>query len=124
MSCVLRGSGFNRLSSLDCPPPVVRYEHKHSGDLVRFDIKLLVRIREPGCRVTGDRRKVPHGVGYEYLYMAVNDYSRITLPPSCPTRAAISGAERYPADQPSSAPKLTRGLIPRQVFDKYKVYIG
>ena len=35
----LRRLGLNRLRSLDPPPPVVRYEHKHPGDLLHFDIK-------------------------------------------------------------------------------------
>ena len=31
---ILRRAGMNRLRSLDPPPPVVRYEHKHPGDLI------------------------------------------------------------------------------------------
>ncbi len=37
-------AGMNRLRSLDPPPPVVRYEHKHPGNLIHFDIKRLARI--------------------------------------------------------------------------------
>jgi transposase-like protein len=37
-------AGMNRLRSLDPPPPVVRYEHKHPGNLIHFDIKHLARI--------------------------------------------------------------------------------
>ena len=33
VSRILRRAGLNRLRSLDPPPPVVRYEHKHPGDL-------------------------------------------------------------------------------------------
>jgi len=39
VSRILRRLGLNRLRSLDPPPPVVRYEHKHPGDLLHFDIK-------------------------------------------------------------------------------------
>lgn len=44
VSRILRRAGMNRLRSLDPPPPVVRYEHKHPGDLIHFDIKRLARI--------------------------------------------------------------------------------
>jgi transposase InsO family protein len=79
VSRILRRAGLNRLRSLDPPPPVQRYEHKHPGDLVHFDIKRLARIRRPGHRVTGDRRKESRGVGYEYLHVAVDDHSRIAF---------------------------------------------
>jgi len=77
ISRILRRAGLNRLRSLDPPPPVVRYEHKHPGDLVHFDIKRLARIRKPGHRVTGDRSKESRGVGWEYLHIAIDDHSRI-----------------------------------------------
>ena len=77
ISRILCRAGLNRLRSLDPPPPVVRYEHKHPGDLVHFDIKRLARIRRPGHRVTGDRRKESRGAGWEYLHVAIDDHSRI-----------------------------------------------
>ena len=43
VSRILRRAGMSRLRSLDPPPPVVRYEHKHPGDLAHFDIKRLAR---------------------------------------------------------------------------------
>jgi transposase InsO family protein len=77
VSRILRRAGLNRLRSLDPPPPVIRYEHEHPGDLVHFDIKRLARIRKPGHRVTGDRGKESRGVGWEYLHVAIDDHSRI-----------------------------------------------
>jgi transposase InsO family protein len=77
ISRILCRAGLNRLRSLDPPPPVLRYEHKHPGDLIHFDIKRLACIRKPGHRVTGDRRKESRGVGWEYLHMAIDDHSRI-----------------------------------------------
>ncbi len=79
VSRILRRAGLNRLRSLDPPPPVVRYEHKHPGELVHFDIKRLARIQKPGHRVTGDRRKQSRGAGYEYLHVAIDDHSRIAF---------------------------------------------
>ncbi len=79
VSRILRRAGLNRLRSLDPPPPVVRYEHKHPGDLIHFDIKRLACIRKPGHRVTGDRRKQSRGIGWEYLHVAIDDHSRIAF---------------------------------------------
>jgi transposase InsO family protein len=79
VSRVLRRAGMNRLRSLDPPPPVVRYEHKHPGDLIHFDIKRLARIVKPGHRVHGDRTRKTTGAGYEYLHIAIDDHSRIAF---------------------------------------------
>lgn len=79
VSRLLRRNGLNRLASLDPLPAVQRYEHKHPGDLVHFDIKRLACIRQPGHRVTGDRTRESRGVGYEYLHVAIDDHSRIAF---------------------------------------------
>ena len=79
VSRILRRAGLNRLRSLDPPPPVIRYEHKHPGDLIHFDIKRLARIVKPGHRVHGDRTRETRGAGYEYLHVAVDDHSRIAF---------------------------------------------
>jgi transposase InsO family protein len=76
---ILRRNGMNRLRSLDPPPPVVRYEHKHPGDLIHFDIKRLARIVKPGHRVHGDYTRKTTGAGYEYLHIAIDDHSRIAF---------------------------------------------
>jgi transposase InsO family protein len=76
---ILRRAGMNRLRSLDPPPPVVRYEHKHPGDLIHFDIKRLARIVKPGHRVHGDYTRKTTGAGYEYLHIAIDDHSRISF---------------------------------------------
>jgi transposase InsO family protein len=77
VSRILRRAGLNRLRSLDPPPPVIRYEHKHPGDLIHFDIKRLACIVKPGHRVHGDRTRETRGAGYEYLHIAIDDHSRI-----------------------------------------------
>jgi transposase InsO family protein len=76
---ILRRAGLNRLRSLDPPPPVVRYEHKHPGDLIHFDIKPLARIVKPGHRVHGDHGRESRGAGWEYLHVAIDDHSRISF---------------------------------------------
>jgi transposase InsO family protein len=77
VSRILRREGLNRLRSLDPPPPVVRYEHKHPGDQIHFDIKRLARIVKPGHRVHGDHSRETRGAGWEYLHIAIDDHSRI-----------------------------------------------
>jgi transposase InsO family protein len=79
VSRILRRAGMNRLRSLDPPPPVVRYEHNHPGDLIHFDIKRLARIVKPGHRVHGDYTRKTTGAGYEYLHIAIDDHSRISF---------------------------------------------
>jgi transposase InsO family protein len=75
---VLRRHGRSRLV---CKPPeaeVVRYERSRPGELVHVDIKKLGRILRPGHRVTGDRRSQAKGkAGWQYLYVAVDDHSRL-----------------------------------------------
>ena len=90
VSRILRRAGMNRLRSLDPPPPVVRYEHKHPGDLVHFDIKRLARIVKPGHRVHGDRTRETRGAGYEYLHIAVDDHSRIAFAAILPDQTHAS----------------------------------
>jgi transposase InsO family protein len=79
VSRILRRAGMNRLRSLDPPPPVVRYEHRHPGDLIHFDIKRLARFNKPGHRVTGVPGNESRGIGYEYLHVAIDDHSRIAF---------------------------------------------
>ena len=79
VSRILRQAGMNRLRSLDPPPPVLRYEHKHPGDLIHFDIKRLARIVKPGHRIHGDRTRESRGAGWEYLHIAIDDHSRIAF---------------------------------------------
>jgi transposase InsO family protein len=79
VSRILRRAGLNRLRSLDPPPPLVRYEHAHPGDLLHFDIKRLARIVRPGHRMHGDRSRESRGAGYEYLHIAIDDHSRISF---------------------------------------------
>jgi transposase InsO family protein len=79
VSRILCRAGLNRLRSLDPPPPVLRYEHPHPGDMVHLDIKCLARIVRPGHRVTGKLEKRTRGAGWEYLHVAIDDCSRMAF---------------------------------------------
>jgi transposase InsO family protein len=76
---VLNRLGLNRLWKLEPPEPPNRYCRRHAGELVHIDIKKLGRFDVPGHRVTG-RGKGRHGnrgVGWEFVYVAVDDTTRL-----------------------------------------------
>ena len=88
VSGILTRSGMGRLGRLGLEP-AVRYERSRPGELVRVDVKKLGRIeggagwRVRGCPQhynrtftdkDGHRRTT---VGYEYVHIAVDDYSRL-----------------------------------------------
>ena len=74
---VLHRAGLNRVSRLDAPPVIQRYEWPHAGDLLHLDIKPLGRIRGLGHRIHGDRAQRARGVGYEYVHVAIDDATRV-----------------------------------------------
>ena len=74
---VLRRGGLSRLRDLEPSEPIVRYEHEKPGDLVHIDTKKLGRIERMSHRITGNRRDTADGAGWEYLFVAVDDHSRI-----------------------------------------------
>ena len=74
---VLQRAGLNRVSALEPPPVVQRYEWPHAGDLLHLDIKPLGRIRGLGHRIHGDRTRRARGVGYEYAHVAIDDATRL-----------------------------------------------
>lgn len=73
----IRRLGLNRLSSLEPPRPVVRYERERPGELVHLDIKKLGKIGRVGHRIHGNRRTRVHGIGWEYTHTAIDDHSRL-----------------------------------------------
>ena len=76
---ILRKAGVGRLRSLEPPEPVVRYELPHPGDLLHVDIKKLGRIAPGfiGHRITGDRSRRARRIGWEHVYVCIDDHSRL-----------------------------------------------
>jgi transposase InsO family protein len=74
---LLRRLGLARLRPPEPPGPVQRYERERPGDLLHVDIKKLGRIAGIGHRITGDRRHRAHGIGWEYVHVAIDDCSRL-----------------------------------------------
>jgi transposase InsO family protein len=79
VSRVLRRAGLSRLSDLAPVEPVQRYEHEAPGDLLHIDIKKLGRFSDVGHRITGDYSKRTRGLGWEYLFVAVDDHARVAF---------------------------------------------
>jgi transposase InsO family protein len=88
VSAVLLREGLGKRSRLQPLEPVNRYERSAPGELVHIDIKKLGRIEGgPGKRVTGRRRYTRSQtdaagvrrkrIGWEYVHVAVDDYSRL-----------------------------------------------
>jgi transposase InsO family protein len=85
VSGILTRLGIGRLGRIGLEQPV-RYERSRPGELIHIDVKKLGRIRGVGHRITGDRASQAktrrlgrlRGVcGWEYVHIAVDDYSRL-----------------------------------------------
>jgi len=75
VAAILARLRLNRLTSLEPAAPVTRYERARPGELVHVDIKPLGRILRVGHRIDRTRR-ASVGAGWEYVHVAVDDYSR------------------------------------------------
>jgi transposase InsO family protein len=76
---VLRRAGLSRWRDLEPSEPVVRYEHENPGDLIHIDTKKLGRIERLGHRITGNRRDTAGRAGWEFLFVAIDDHSRVSF---------------------------------------------
>jgi transposase InsO family protein len=90
---ILGRVGLNRLTRLEPPAPVRRYEWPHAGDLLHVDMKRLGRIvGGVGHRIHGDRRRRARRVGYEWLHVAVDDATRVAYSEVLPAQDAVTCA--------------------------------
>jgi len=88
VSAILRRVGMGRLGRLGLEQPV-RYERTRPGELVHVDVKKLGRIEGgAGWRVRGGQKHYNrtftdgdghrrNTVGYEYVHIAIDDFSRL-----------------------------------------------
>ena len=79
VSRVLRRAGLSKLSDLRPQEPVQRYEREHPGELLHIDIKKLGRFDKVGHRITGDRTQRARNIGWEHVFVAVDDHSRVAF---------------------------------------------
>src|SRR3954447_23162216 len=101
VSGILARIGIGKLGRLGLEP-AVRYERSRPGELVHVDVKKLGRIvGGAGWRVRGGPQHYnptftdKHGlkrrtVGYEYVHIAVDDYSRLAYAEVLPDEKAAS----------------------------------
>lgn len=92
VSRILTRLKLNKAKMLEPKIPIVRYEHAAPGDLLHIDIKKLARIVKPGHGITGNPRDETRGAGWEFLYVAIDDHSRIAFTAMMPDEKAISSA--------------------------------
>jgi transposase InsO family protein len=83
---------LNKVKMLEPKIVYPRYEREAPGDLLHIDIKKLARIHKPGHRLTGNPQDETRGAGWEFLYVAVDDHSRIAYAAMMPDEKAVSAS--------------------------------
>jgi transposase InsO family protein len=96
---VLARAGLSKLSDLMPKEPVQRYEHAAPGEMIHIDTKKLGRIERPSHRVTGNPRDSVPGAGWEFLFVAIDDHSRIGF------------TDIYPDERKASATQFLRNCV-------------
>lgn len=86
-----------RLEEAEAPPQ--RYEHAHPGSLFHIDAKRFGRIQGIGHAIHGDYRRRSRGVGWEVVFVCVDDYTRLAY------------AEVHPAEDAASATRFFRRAL-------------
>jgi transposase InsO family protein len=81
VSGILTRIGMGRRGRLGLEP-AIRYERQRPGELVHLDVKKLGRIARPGHRVFGHTsnkgwQSRSFQEGWEFVHVAVDDYSRL-----------------------------------------------
>jgi len=103
VSAILKRVGLGRLSRLDPPEPVRRYERSRPGELIHVDVKKLGRIvGGAGHRIVGrqGQRRNParldaagvarKGVGWECVHVCVDDATRLAYVEVLPDEKATT----------------------------------
>jgi transposase InsO family protein len=100
VSGILTRLGLGRLGRIGLEQPA-RYERSRPGELIHIDVKKLARIRGVGHRISGSRAsqaKTPingrrSGIaGWEYVHVALDDYSRLAYAEVLDDETAASAA--------------------------------
>ena len=90
VSRYLKSEGLGRLWRLEeAEAPPQRYEHAHAGSLFHIDAKRFGRIHGVGHAIHGNRRKRARGVGWEVVFVCVDDYSRLAYAEVHPAENAV-----------------------------------
>jgi transposase InsO family protein len=102
VSGILRRVGMGRLGRIGLEQPL-RYERSRPGELVHIDVKRLGRIEGgAGKRISGGGKRHyrptftdlnghrRHTVGWEFVHIAVDDYSRLAYAEVLPDEKAVT----------------------------------
>ena len=94
VSGILARIGMGRLGRVGLEQPV-RYERSRPGELVHIDVKKLGKIARPGHRVTGrvsggGHHRRAFDLGWEFVHVAVDDYSRLAYAEVLPDEKAAT----------------------------------
>ena len=87
---ILGRHGLSRLKSLEPKEPDRRYQRDRPGELIHIDIKKLGRFSCVGHRITGNRRQNSHGMGWEFVHVAIDDASRMAYAEVLPNQRSPS----------------------------------
>ena len=75
---VCRRHDLSRLRSIEPPEPPRRYERDQPGELLHVDVKRLGRFDQIGHRITRRRSFGSGYQGWEFVWVATDDASRLT----------------------------------------------
>ena len=91
VSRILRRLGLGRLWRVEAQAaPPRRYEHTQPGALLHIDAKRLGKIGQIGHRIHGDYRRRSRGVGWETVFVCVDDCTRLAYAEVLPKEDAAS----------------------------------
>lgn len=90
VSRVLRRARLSRWREIEPQPPAQRYEMSEPGELIHLDTKKLGRIGSPGHRVTGRYDARHRGIGWDFVHVAIDDHSRVSLATVAPDETHVS----------------------------------
>ena len=89
----LKALGLGRLWRLvEAETPPQRYEHERPGSLLHIDAKKFARIEGIGHAIHGNRSLERRGVGWEVVFVCVDDYTRLAYAEVRPAENAVHAA--------------------------------
>jgi transposase InsO family protein len=92
----LKAEGLGRLWRIEeAEHPPQRYEHGYAGSLFHVDAKRFARIDGIGHAIHGDRRRQARGVGWEVVFVCVDDYSRLAYAEVHPSENAVCATKFF-----------------------------
>jgi transposase InsO family protein len=96
----LKAEGLGRLWRIEeAEDPPQRYEHAYPGSLFHVDAKRFGKIQGVGHAIHGNRRRRSRGVGWEVVFVCVDDHTRLAY------------AEVHPSENAACATKFFRRAL-------------